>query len=406
MVDVDLSILDRDYEHGLIEAVPTRSDLIHDRRMDHDDKLALLLSIFEHEQPQDLLQALNEHDGNVEGTIDALSSPKRPKVIATRSSKDSLASLKWSQAAAEPRRKNEAVLELHTPAQIEAALPCTIIHNILPATLAKTLLVAMLEESDSWTKGYFKLFDRTVTSPHVSNFYLQTQAEIDKHVKYVYNGQPIDGIRAYVPDMFEANRIIEARTRDWLEARESIDQDWRANVAFANMYNGRDSAVGYHSDQLSFIGPLPVIASLSLGCEREFRLKPVSAAIGTRTLSVKLPHNSLFIMGEGCQEDYKHAILPVGATKGLDLHPVAGVKRINITYRKYRAEYSPEFLPHCSCGQAVLRSAKASDAADATCKPWHGRRYFWHCDGDKRPGGVGCKFFQWADFTSDGRPIL
>ena len=373
-----------------------------------DSKLALLASIFEETSAEDLLTALNSHNGNVENAITYLSSPDRIAQQEHAKSPVKRANLKWTAAAStlELKRKSESILELHTVAQIENVLPCTIICNILPTDLARSLLKAMLIEAETWTKGYFKLFDREVTSPHVSNFYLQTQEEIDKHVTYSYNGQPIDGIRSFTKDMSAAHKIIEERTRDWLRARGALDQDWHANVAFANMYDGRDSSVGYHSDQLSFLGPLPTIASLSLGVEREFRLKPVAASIGSRTISIRLPHNSLFVMGPGCQEDYKHSIHPVGSTKGLDLHPIAGAKRINITYRKYRDEYAPDKLPKCQCGQVVLRAAKSGADTGQGGKLWHKHRYFWHCDGDKKPGGVGCKYFEWAEFDPTGAPIF
>lgn len=40
---------------------------------------------------------------------------------------------------------------------------------------------------------------------------------------------------------------------------------WRANVAAANCYEGAKESVGFHSDQLTYLGPYPTIASLSLG---------------------------------------------------------------------------------------------------------------------------------------------
>ena len=40
---------------------------------------------------------------------------------------------------------------------------------------------------------------------------------------------------------------------------------WRANVAASNRYEGTQESVGFHSDQLTNIGPYATIASLSLG---------------------------------------------------------------------------------------------------------------------------------------------
>jgi hypothetical protein len=43
---------------------------------------------------------------------------------------------------------------------------------------------------------------------------------------------------------------------------------WRANVAASNCYEGAKESVGLHSDQMTYLGPYPTIASLTLGqCE-------------------------------------------------------------------------------------------------------------------------------------------
>ena len=40
---------------------------------------------------------------------------------------------------------------------------------------------------------------------------------------------------------------------------------WRANVAASNCYEGTKEGVGFHTDALTYLGPYPTIASLSLG---------------------------------------------------------------------------------------------------------------------------------------------
>jgi hypothetical protein len=75
--------------------------------------------------------------------------------------------------------------------------------------------------------------------------------------------------------------------------------------------------VGYHSDVLTYLGPYPTIASMSLGVSRPFRLRPFtpisSIAQPLRTLDIPLPHNALLIMHAGTQEKYRHSIPEVGA---------------------------------------------------------------------------------------------
>lgn len=73
------------------------------------------------------------------------------------------------------------------------------------------------------------------------------------------------------------------------------------------------SRVGWHADQLTYLGPYCTIASLSLGTPRAFRLREtdtVDAAYKSgkpiRTYEVNLGHNSLVLMNAGCQERFKH----------------------------------------------------------------------------------------------------
>lgn len=81
----------------------------------------------------------------------------------------------------------------------------------------------------------------------------------------------------FPPEMEEACQYIERvvneemrkRKRYQLEWRGSGNRDddfiWRANVAASNCYQGAKESVGPHSDQLTYLGPYPTIASLSLG---------------------------------------------------------------------------------------------------------------------------------------------
>ena len=95
------------------------------------------------------------------------------------------------------------------------------------------------------------------------------------------------------------------------------------NSVLLNLYrNGQDS-MGWHSDDEPELGETPVIASLSLGAERDFTLRPSGAT--RQAHSLPLQHGSLLIMKAGMQSDWQHA-----------LPRRAGVSepRINLTFRK------------------------------------------------------------------------
>lgn len=63
------------------------------------------------------------------------------------------------------------------------------------------------------------------------------------------------------------NEEMKKRSRFKLEwgGGSSGDAMWRANVAASNRYQGGTEGVGFHCDQLTYLGPYPTIASLSLG---------------------------------------------------------------------------------------------------------------------------------------------
>jgi hypothetical protein len=182
---------------------------------------------------------------------------------------------------------------------------------------------------------------------------------------------------------------------------------WTLNAALVNCYRGGSESVGWHSDQVTYLGPRPTIGSISLGVAREFRVRrvvPQDADSKAKTkdssdaegqISIHLPHNSLLVMHAEMQEEWKHCIAPAAA---IDPHPISGNRRINITYRHYRANLHPKFTPRCKCNfPAVLRVVQR--------KKENWGRYFWMCYAGNAPGKEGCTYFEWAEFDDDGNPI-
>ncbi|KAK9374193.1 uncharacterized protein V1513DRAFT_446987 [Lipomyces chichibuensis] len=290
---------------------------------------------------------------------------------------------------------NNKVVHLYTPASIASLTPCTFHPFFLSPVLADSLLRQLLDDSIHWRPNQFRLFNREVTSPHTTSFYVNPQHFDEFRDSYHYNGAVIKDVRPFSDTMIHVQNLVEDAVSAELEKRGyrhfQYKGKWVADVAFCNRYNGPGEAVGYHSDRLTYIGPMPVIASLSLGVTREFRLREICTP--SQTYSLHLPHNSLLIMHAPCQEKYKHSVIP---TRTVDSHPIAGISRINITYRMYRPCFSTSKIPVCKCGiSMILRCvSKKQDSLG---------RYFWSCSAsyqqDKR-----CEEFVWATFTPDGEP--
>jgi len=108
------------------------------------------------------------------------------------------------------------------------------------------------------------------------------------------------------------NREVQRRIKDFYPDGKKLKyqspQQWKANTAFVNCYDGGKENVGYHADQLTYLGPRAVIGSLSLGVASEFRVRKIVAegveyrksdgtlADAQGQISIHLPHNSLLIM--------------------------------------------------------------------------------------------------------------
>lgn len=94
------------------------------------------------------------------------------------------------------------------------------------------------------------------------------------------------------------------------------------NSVLANLYrDGRDS-MGYHADDEKELGLNPVIASLSLGDARLFRLHHKKRR---ENLDIVLEHGDLLIMAGALQHHWVHALPKTRQAKN---------PRINLTFRR------------------------------------------------------------------------
>ena len=394
-------------------------------------KLAVLASLHPEVGQEALLDILLAHEGSISAASSALlaPSPTRPPrkttaVVGVQSSLRLFATgSERERQSPSPKKakvlsRKGATLRLFDPVDIAEHTPCSVIHNFLPPELANGLLRELLEEAKSYEKITFKLFDNVVSSPHTSSFYVASADEQQRQkYEYLYNGARLTDVRQLTPQLDRVKPLVQAAVNREIQERiathypggkklrfQSPDP-WVPNAAFVNCYNGPQESVGWHSDQMTYLGPRAVIGSLSLGVAREFRVRrivprdleknPVDDPDAEGQISIHLPHNSLLVMHAEMQEEWKHSIAPAQA---IDPHPIAGVKRINITYRDYRSTFHPKNTPKCKCGTpTVLRVVQKK-------KENYGK-YFWMCHAGNVPGKDGCPFFQWAEFDDDGNPI-
>ncbi|PYH96703.1 hypothetical protein BO71DRAFT_396832 [Aspergillus ellipticus CBS 707.79] len=420
-----------------------------------DVKLALLMSLFPDMALETLMEILVSSGGCVETASSTLNAqnaanatvahpPKRRAIPGAPAIQTSLSShiqspTPTTTTSKKLLTKKGKTLHLYSPEDIATHTPCTLIHNFLPPDQANALLLELLDESKHFSRYQFQLFDRTVQSPHSASVYVSTPEEYRQHTsEYTYGGTYRSNVRQITPHMravsskvqHTVNEAIHTRIRthypDGKKLKYQSPKEWMPNAAFVNCYDGPAESVGYHSDELTYLGPRAVIGSLSLGVEREFRVRrivpddddddadnnnnndndnstptdstpynPASRANAQGQISIHLPHNSLLVMHAEMQEEWKHAIVPA---QTISPHPLAGNRRINITYRWYRGSLHPRNTPRCRCGaHTILRCVQRKRETRG--------RYMWMCYAGFVPGKKGCSFFQWAEFDDDGEPL-
>ncbi|KAL8671867.1 MAG: hypothetical protein Q9168_003657 [Polycauliona sp. 1 TL-2023] len=304
-----------------------------------DLKLATLASIYPDIDQTVLLDMLINSDGSVQRVCELLASPSacaspKRKAGSGIGHQTSLASFQQAREGSllkplpqKAKTRKGQTLHLYTPEDIETHTPCSIIHNFLPPAVAEDLLKELLEEAPTFERQIFKMFDNVVQSPHSACFYVDNLEERERQqTEYLYNGSFLTDIRQITPQMRkvsepvqtavnnEVARRIKQQYPDGKKLQYQSPEDWIPNAAFVNCYKGGTESVGYHCDQLTYLGPRAIIGSLSLGVAREFRVRKIVArdesevegkpsprpdterADAEGQIAIHLPHNSLLVM--------------------------------------------------------------------------------------------------------------
>lgn len=125
----------------------------------------------------------------------------------------------------------------------------------------------------------------------------------------------------------------------------------RFNHAVVNRYrDGRDH-MGLHTDREPQLGTEPLIAALSLGVTRAFRLEWKYKRKRKRTL--KLQHGSLLLMGGTMQRHWRHAVPRAPGQAG---------ERINVTFRWLHGPPEPAREPAEGAAAGSTPPASRGDA--------------------------------------------
>jgi alkylated DNA repair dioxygenase AlkB len=164
-------------------------------------------------------------------------------------------------------------------------------------------LFAALATGLIWEEEAIFIFGKWVKVPRLMCWY----GDLDAYYRYSgVNHQPIFWNEALQP------------------VREKVEQQCGSafNSVLALLYRDGKDSMGCHADDEKELGVNPVIASLSLGDERLFKLHHKKSK---ETLDITLGHGDLLVMAGTLQHHWMHS---VPKTKKLK------TPRINLTFRK------------------------------------------------------------------------
>ncbi|KIW04121.1 uncharacterized protein PV09_04931 [Verruconis gallopava] len=160
---------------------------------------------------------------------------------------------------------------------------------------------------------------------------------VDDTSRFLDDGSLIDAqTRKPVPqDRYKCTPRPIPQCLDVLRAITEGSTGCSFNFCLVNYYASGNDSISYHSDDERFLGPLPAIASFSLGAKRDFLMKHKPNPPSTTNTSVTDVEPLKLSLASG------DMILMKGKTQSCWLHSIpkrrggeADRGRINITFRK------------------------------------------------------------------------
>jgi len=140
----------------------------------------------------------------------------------------------------------------------------------------------------------------------------------DSGTNYTYSRRQYKPL-TWIPVLLSLRTLVEEATPAAAYANLSLPK-LGYNAVLCNLYRNGNDSIGLHADAEPEMGP--VIASVSLGAERLFRLKEQNGSVA---FAERLPHGSLLIMAGKTQKNFRHEV---------PKEPDVDQPRINLTFRR------------------------------------------------------------------------
>ncbi|UOG74683.1 alpha-ketoglutarate-dependent dioxygenase AlkB [Hymenobacter tibetensis] len=155
---------------------------------------------------------------------------------------------------------------------------------------AATSLLAELSDTIAWRHEPIKIFGKEVMQPRLTAWYG------DPGARYAYSGLALEPL-PFTPALQQLREQVEAAANT------------RFNSVLLNLYRTGQDSMGWHADDEPELGPEPVIASISLGATRRFRMRPRHPdRLRHDSVALDLNSGSLLLMRGTTQQHWLHAI--------------------------------------------------------------------------------------------------
>ena len=176
--------------------------------------------------------------------------------------------------------------------------------NHFDAEIAGNLLRELAEEIP-WVQNKIKFYGKESLVPRLESWHG------DEGMSYTYSGIKMDA---------------KPWTKNLLMIKESIEPIAKTtfNSVLINYYRDGKDRVAWHSDDEKELGKNPVIASVSLGAERKFKLRHKEYKENQLQHEIFLQNGSLLLMSGSTQHHWLHEIPRTAKPIG---------PRINLTFR-------------------------------------------------------------------------
>ncbi len=175
--------------------------------------------------------------------------------------------------------------------------------DFAPKELADGWMHSIINDT-KWLQEPITIFGKQIMQPRLTAWY----GDSDK--RYTYSGTTMHPIPW-------SNALLELKQTVEVLAQSEF------NSALLNLYRNGTDSMGWHRDNEKSLGVDPVIASVSFGATRMFKVRKYKTK--DKVLSFQLAHNTLLVMAGTMQTHWEHSV-PKTARRA--------EQRLNITFRK------------------------------------------------------------------------